>query len=69
MDAAAEPSPGDRITLYHGAPKGFGDGRVAEGTLVRFGSETVTIRHEGRNLGVRTESLASWKWESAGSHR
>lgn len=66
----AEPGPGDRVTLYHRDPEGFGDGRVAEGTLVRFDPETVTIRREGgRKLGVRTEALASWEWEPSGGHR
>ncbi|MDL5360803.1 hypothetical protein [Halalkalicoccus sp. NIPERK01] len=60
--ADPEPTPGDRITLYHRHPEGFGDGRVAEGRLIRFGGTMIAIERDGRVLGVRPEELTAWEW-------
>lgn len=62
----AAPTPGDRITLYHRHPEGFGDGRIAEGRLVRFDEMVIAIARDGRTLGVRPEELTAWEWERTG---
>ncbi|KYH25396.1 hypothetical protein HAPAU_20670 [Halalkalicoccus paucihalophilus] len=59
---ASGPTPGDRITLYHRHPEGFGDGRVAEGRLVRFDGTMVSIARDDRTLGVRPGELTAWEW-------
>lgn len=66
--STGEPTPGDRITLYHRHPEGFGDGRVAEGRLVRFDETTIAIELDNRRLGVRPEVLTAWEW-TTGDHR
>lgn len=67
---AGEPTPGDRITLYHRRPKGFGDGRTVEGALLETDEETITIETDrGTKLGVRSDDVTAWEWQSTSSRQ